>query len=118
MENKLPNIYRNKENITSNNRRFYYSDEKYNNNDDTKKNDKDSFIKKYDLEDAVKINNINNKIINIFKTSSSIYKIKVNIIINGIKYEKYLIGRTNNSIITMDGDVIYIKDLDDIEKID
>ena len=118
MENKLPHIYTNKDNISSNNRKFYYSDMKEEKQEETVKKStnytKEEFLEKYNLNNTVKKSNINTKIINIFKHSNSIYKIKVKIVINGVEEEKYLIGRTNKALITLDGATININEIDDI----
>ena len=120
MEKKLPRIYTNSDNISSNNRKFYYSELKEKNKlekENKKDNNnytKEEFLEKYNLRETVKKNNINTKIINIFKHSNSIYKIKVKIKINGKEEEKYLIGRTNTTLITLDGEIINIGDIEDI----
>ena len=119
MEDKLPHIYTNKNVISSNNRKFYYSleDKDPDKNKKIKKDTKEEILDKYNLRNTIKSNDINTKIINIFKNSNSIYKIGVNININGHNVEKYLIGRTNNTLITIDGEIINIKDIDDINLI-
>lgn len=115
MENKLPPIYTNSDNISSNNRKFYYSDNKEEIKDKPHKNNKkEDIIEKYNLKNTLKQNNINSKIINIFKHSNSIYKIKAKLKIKGHEEEKYLIGRTNKTLITLDGETININDIDDI----
>ena len=63
------------------------------------------------------IYDINKKIDNIFKSSSYIYKIKVSITLEDKVIEEYIIGRNKNYIITMNNDIIYIKDILDIKEL-
>ena len=115
MEDKLPHIFTNNDKIISNNRKFYYSDLKEEKTTENKKYTKEDFLERYNLTDTVKTNNINTKIINLFKHSNSIYKIKVRIKTKDKEEEKYLIGRTNKSLIALDGETINISDIEDIE---
>ena len=115
MDKKLPSIFEGT-NISSNNKKFYYS-ESSDNEIKTNKSEED-FINKHNLSDTIKNNNINSKIINIFKHSNSIYKIKVLIETDSKKEEKYLIGRTNSALITIDGETINISDIKDINMIE
>lgn len=119
MEKKLPRIYTNSDNISSNNRKFYYSELKEEKQEEKnmKQNNnytKEEFLERYNLKETVKNTNINTKIINIFKHSNSIYKIKAKIKINGKEDVRYLIGRTNTTLITLDGETINISDIEDI----
>ena len=87
------------------------------------------FDKKIDNSiDFIKINNniynetlstneINKKIDNIFKSKNYIYKIKVQITLKEKVVEEYIIGKKNNSLITIDNEKIYIKDIKNIKEI-
>lgn len=57
------------------------------------------------------------KINNIFASSSHVYKSKVKITINGREEEKVIVGKNSTSLITMDGELINITQIEDIEKI-
>lgn len=70
-------------------------------------------------ERSVDINpqNINNKINQIFSSKDHIYKSKVRITFrDGIK-EETIVGKTNLNLLTMDGKLIRITEIVDIEKI-
>lgn len=58
--------------------------------------------------------NIDNKINNLFKSSKFIYKINVIIKTSGKDIDTTIIGKTNNKLITIDNDLIPIKDIIDI----
>ena len=60
--------------------------------------------------------NINRKIKDIFSSPNYVYKANVNIVLtNGETLKKTIIGRTNNSLITIDDELI---DVSKISKID
>ena len=57
------------------------------------------------------------KINNIFASSHHVYKSKVRITMNGVIEEKVIVGKNSTSLITMDGELINITQIEDIEKI-
>lgn len=88
-----------------------------------------SFDKKIDNSlEFIKINNkeeiktfskneINKKINDIFKSKKYIYKIKVEITLENKVFETYLIGKTNNKLITLDNNLIYINQIQNIKEV-
>lgn len=55
---------------------------------------------------------INRKIKDIFSSPSYVYKADVSIVLNdGTSIKKTIIGRTNNSLITMDDELINVNDI-------
>lgn len=71
----------------------------------------DRTIKKQDNRSIVK------KINNIFADSSHVYKSNVKITLQDKIVEKIIVGKTSTSLITMNGELIKIIDILDIEKI-
>ena len=59
--------------------------------------------------------NINDKINNIFKSTSYIYKIEVIITTNKYTKPEIIIGKSNNYLITYNKELIPIKDIIDIK---
>ena len=88
-----------------------------------------TFDKKIDNSiDYIKINNkrteiklsnneINKKINNIFKSKNYIYKIKVEISMKDKIIETHIIGKNNNNLITIDNELIPIKNITNINEI-
>lgn len=66
---------------------------------------------------TLSINEINKKIDNIFKSKNYIYKVKVKITLKDKVIETYIIGKTNNNLITLDNELINIKDIENINEI-
>ena len=62
-------------------------------------------------------NEINKKINNIFKSKNYIYKIKVEITLKDKVFETYIIGKTNNKLITLENNFININDIKNIKEI-
>ena len=58
--------------------------------------------------------NINTKINDMFKSSSYIYKIDVIITLKDKEIKKIVIGKNKNNLITIDNELIPIKDIIDI----
>ena len=121
MQEKLPHVFANKVTNASNNKKFYYSklenkDLENNNIVNPKKNNENKIINKYNLKETVKKNEIRNKLINIFKSPNNVYKVKVNIKMDGKIITKYLIGRTNTNLITLDDELIEIDKIEYIEE--
>lgn len=95
----LPKVFANKisDNINNTQELFYGSDR--------------TLIKKIDKK------SIMSKINDIFKSPNHVYKSKVKITIKGIDSEKVIVGKNNTQLITIDGELIKIMDIDDIYKI-
>ena len=91
---KLPDIYKNQINKRMNNSQEYIV-----------VNKKEQFNKE----------EINKKINDIFKSDNYIYKIKVIIETEDGILEKYIIGKNNNYLITMDNELIDIEKIKDIK---
>ena len=92
--NKLPKVYENK--IISN-------------IDNVQKVFKNSI-----LSNRVSVNNINDKINRILNSNKHISKSLVSIKTSNGIIDTYLIGRTKNKILTMDGKIILVDDILDI----
>ena len=70
------------------------------------------------ITDSTNTNNIKEKINNLFKSKSYIYKINVLISLKNEDIKCTLIGKTKNNLITIDNKLISIKDIVDIKKMD
>ncbi len=70
-----------------------------------------------DLIDRKDSRSINKKIADIFNSVNFIYKRNVKIISNGRTFEKTIVGRKNNFLLTMDNEAINIDEITDIEEI-
>ena len=94
----LPRITRGKisDNLNNTQSIFYSSDR--------------SIPKKDDISIVKKINNI-------FASVHHVYKSKVRITLNDKVVEKVIVGKTSTNLITIDGELINIVDIVDIEKI-
>lgn len=93
---KLPKLYKNQNNIPNNNQ------EKMS-------------IGKFEEEINLNEENVNKKISNIFNSPKYVYKADVKIIKkDGEELKKTIIGRTNNSIITIDDELINVNDIVEI----
>lgn len=69
-----------------------------------------SIEKKDDISVVKKINNI-------FASSHHVYKSKVKITFKDRTVEKIIVGKTSTNLITIDGELLNIVDIIDIEKI-
>lgn len=94
----LPSVFANKINEDIKN----IQDVFYGNERNNKKDDNISIIK---------------KINNIFASKNHVYKSRVRITIKDNILEKVIVGKTNVNLITIDGELIKITDIEDIEKI-
>lgn len=56
------------------------------------------------------------KINNIFSSPNHVYKSRVKIILKDNEVEKIIVGKNNTHIITIDGELIKIIDIDDISR--
>ncbi len=94
---ELPKVFANAIDKRINNTQdiYYSSDRNINTN-------KDSVIK---------------KINNIFSSSNHVYKSEVRIKMNGKEIIKTIVGKTSNYLITIEGELINIIDIEDINKI-
>lgn len=67
-------------------------------------------------EENVDSTSINRKIKDIFSSPSYVYKADVSIVLNdGSSIKKTIIGRTNNSLITIDDELINVNDISQID---
>lgn len=113
MPEKLPHVFANRVSNVGNNKKFYYSE--LERKEQLKSKNQDKIVEKYNLRNTVQKNNIRNKIIELFKSTNNVYKVKVNIKIDGKTITKNLIGRTNSKLITLDDELIEIDKIEDIE---
>ncbi len=60
---------------------------------------------------------VNKKINEIFASRNHVYKSKVRITLKDAVVEKEIVGKTNINLLTLDGDLIRITDILDIERI-
>ena len=60
---------------------------------------------------------VNKKINEIFASRNHVYKSRVKITLKDKVIEKEIVGKTNINLLTLDGDLIRITDILDIEKI-
>ena len=95
----LPRVFANKINSSINNSQDIF----YGNDRQEKKSHNDISIVK--------------KINNIFASSDHVYKSKVKIELKDKTVEKIIVGKTSTNLITIDGELIKIVDIIDIEKI-
>ena len=103
MDKKIPKVFANKVDSDGNNEKVYHSTDKA--IDDKKEVYKFTFEK-----------NINQKINDIFNSSSYVYKADVLIKLKDETVSKKIVGRNSTHLITMDNELIPISDITDIEK--
>jgi len=106
MNKKLPGVYANKIN------------KKLNNNKTVFYGGKEEMIKKEQKETNVSFDNnlsIKEKITEIFNSDHYIYKINVDITLKGEKITRKLIGYNDKDVITIDNELIPVKEIKDIE---
>lgn len=89
-----------------------------NNNINYEDNSQDLFYSKNNIERKTPTNkiDINTQIKNIFSSTSYVYKINVIITTNKDTFETTIIGKSNNYLITMNNELINIKDIIDIKE--
>jgi len=102
LKKKLPDVFQNNIGNINNNQKVFCSDSN------------EVVEKKAHLESNSN-KNINQKIVDIFRQGKAVYKIKVHITTNDGITTKYLIGRTDGAVISMDSEVIKISDIIDIK---
>lgn len=106
MKKKLPNIYKG---IVKNTNQNQKQSSVFKNNDENIRND--------DVEGTHK--SINRQIKDIFSSPKFVYKSNVLIKLNdGTTQEKTIIGRTNNSLITIDDELIEVNKINRIDFLD
>ncbi len=81
-------------------------------------NTQDVFYSRESIEEEKEDNlSISSKINRIFNSPNYIYKKEVFIKINGIEEKKIIIGKTANTLLTMDNEVIDINKIEDIKMV-
>ena len=103
MDKKIPKVFANKVDSDGNNKKVFHSTDKILDNE--KEVSKFSYKK-----------NINQKINDIFNSSSYIYKADVLIKLKDEEVNKRIVGRNSTHLITMDNELIPISDIIDIER--
>ena len=107
MKKILPNLYKGKVKATNRNQK------------QTILNKIDENIEYSKSKDQVDDKNVNRKIKDIFNSPSYVYKANVSITMNdGENLKKTIIGRTNNSLITMDDELIDVSNITQIDFLD
>lgn len=107
MEKNIPKMYKNKINKKLDNSQLVYST--LNNNNNNKELPK--AIKKNSLDDLF---TIEQKIYNILHAKNYIYKADVTIVTKDGTYNKRIIGKNGDNLITFDNEYIKISDIKDI----
>lgn len=103
MEKKLPEMFVNKVETTGNNDKVFYSsnkDERTAPPTENKGNPK----------------NINQKIKEIFNSSTYVYKADVELTVRGEVVTKKIVGRNSTHLITLENELIPISDITDIKR--
>lgn len=97
MEKKLPKVFQNNIGKLKNNKSVFYSN----------KVEPKEEIRKLEID-------VNQKIMNIFSSTRYVYKALVVIKTKDATMEKTIIGKNNDSLITIENELIPIKDVKDI----
>ncbi len=107
MKKKLPEIYKGiVKNINKNQRQIILS-----NNDELKQIDDSTY--------TTSKGNVNKKIKDIFNSPNYVYKANVSITMqDGKNIKKTIVGRTNNSLITIDDELIDVSKISQIDFLD
>ncbi len=111
MKKELPGIFKKDvDNSHSNNKKIYYTSEQ-------KKDDRNSLSTKdvtiMDSSDS-QLFSVEDKIRQLFKSSRYIFNIHVLIKTRKKEYDTKIAGKVKNSLVTVDGEIIPIVDIDDI----
>lgn len=109
MDKKLPKVFANKiDKNLNNNEKVYVA-----------KGSSETLIKEENNRQSDRIDlrgmNINQKIKAIFNSKSYIYKADVEVVQNGQKMIKKIIGKNGNHLITIDNEIIPIETIEDIQ---
>lgn len=107
MDKKIPKVFANDVSSRGNNEGVFYSS--HDNNVDLNLSSSD-----YIVTDTEK--NINQKIRDIFNSSSYVYKADVDIKLKSGNVTKRVVGKNSTHLITMDNELIPISDILDIKK--
>jgi len=107
MDKKIPKVFANDVNSCGNNKGIFYSS-----------HDEDIDFSASSSDDIVTNNekNINQKIRDIFNSSSYVYKADVDIKLKSGNVTKRIVGKNSTHLITMDNELIPISDILDIKK--
>lgn len=103
MDKKIPKVFANEVNSKGNNEGVFYS---------SHDNDNEDVF----LEDKPSGKNVNQKIRDIFNSSSYVYKADVVIKLKSGNVVKKVVGKNSTHLITMDNELIPISDILDITK--
>ena len=110
MKKKLPNIYKGMvKNSNQNQKQSFISHEREENIYENEENLEKNFSHK----------NVNRQIKEIFSSPSFVYKANVSIkLVDGTTQEKTIVGRTNNSLITIDDELIDVSKISQLDFLD
>jgi len=103
MERKLPEMFVNKVETTGNNNKVFYS---------SKNEERTADVPVSKGREK----NINQKISEIFSSSTYVYKADVELTIRGDIVTKRIVGRNSTHLITLDNELIPISDITDIKR--
>lgn len=110
MKKKLPNIYKGMvKNTNQNQKQSFISHEREESTYENEENLGKKFLHK----------NVNRQIKDIFSSPNFVYKANVSIkLVDGTTQEKTIVGRTNNSLITIDDELIDVSKISQIDFLD
>ena len=110
MKKKLPNIYKGMvKNTNQNQKQSFISHEREESTYEIEENLEKNFLHK----------NVNRQIKDIFSSPNFVYKANVSIkLVDGTTQEKTIVGRTNNSLITIDDELIDVSKISQIDFLD
>lgn len=100
MKNELPKVYANNINKKFNNTQDLFYGLENNRN----------------ISEKLSFNDLIKKINEIFNSPNHVYKSKVLVTINGKEEEKTIVGKNENSLFTLDGEVISLNSIWNIKK--
>ncbi len=105
MDNKLPNVFVNKQIKKANNKGFFYF-----------KDSQDKFLKENEPADRM-LNElfVQKKINDIFASPKFIYKVKVLLLTDEGEFKETIIARNHDSLITLNNEKILIGNIKDIK---
>ena len=110
MKKKLPHIYKGMvKNTNQNQKQSFISHEREESTYENEENLEKNFLHK----------NVNRQIKDIFSSPNFVYKANVSIkLVDGTTQEKTIVGRTNNSLITIDDELIDVSKISQIDFLD
>lgn len=110
MKKKLPNIYKGMVKNNNQNQLSSYA---------SLKSERDTHDIEINNDDNLNKKSINRQIKDIFSSPSFVYKANVSIILtDGSVQKKTIVGRTNNSLITIDDELIDVSKISQIDFLD